>query len=213
MRRSAVLEWIVCLVFGCLVPAPAAEPIPPEVSRIISVIGPSSVAHACPISPNLALTAGHVVRRENLAGKADLRFYRAENGEWAGYVNPKFASSYEDAGFLEAETPFPSWYEFALRPAFPGERLWWIGYDWSKKSRAFQRRVFSGRVINVIAGSIILDVPTPPGSSGSCVLDASGKVIGTIAWGHSQEDDSQVAVAVGMWAPWFTGKTPTPVKE
>ena len=203
-----MLEWIVCLVFGCLAPAPAAEQIPPDVSRIISVIGPGSVAHACPISPNLALTAGHVVRDVEPGGGSTTHAYRAENGEWAGFVDPAMASDYEDAGFLRAETPFPSWYTFALRPALPGERLWWLGYDWSKKSRAFQRRVFSGRVINVIAGSIILDVPTPPGSSGSCVLDSSGKVIGTIAWSHEQEDSSQVAVAVGMWAPWFNGKTP-----
>lgn len=203
-----MLEWLVCFVFGCLVPAPAAEPIPPDVSRIISVVGPRSMAHACPVAPDLALTAGHVAQEDRVIGPAVPKSYRAESAVWAGYLDAAMASSYEDAGFLRVDkdsAAFPSWYEFQLAPPLPGERLWWIGFDWSKRSRAFERRLFSGRVLRIVAGNIILDTSTPGGSSGSCVLNSAGRVVGTISWNKPLDDDSGVGVAVGMWPPWFTG--------
>lgn len=216
-----MMEWfLACVLLGCcLVPAApvavASEPDAPDLSKVVAVVGQSSVAHACPIGPELLLTAAHVVQDKGLVG-AEAKAYRAENAEWAGFVDAEMASDYEDAGFLRADTRLPSWYEFALAPPKVGERLWWVGYDWRKREQAFQRRVFSGRVVTLVAGNIVFDTETPNGSSGSCVLNAAGQVVGVISWGKSMEDTKDAAVAVGMWPPWFTGvkkRAPEPVAE
>lgn len=205
-----MFEWFVCLVFGCLLPNPAlADPAPPpEVLRIISVVGQSTMGHACPVMDGLAITAGHVAISQRLFGDPAQNAYRGESTDWKGYLTAKFASDYEDAGFLASESPFPYQFKFAMRPALVGERLWWVGFDWRKKGQAGARRVFSGKVVSTPAGAIFFDVPTDPGSSGSCVLDADGKIVGVIAWAMGLQDQNSAAVAVGLWAPWF--KVPQP---
>lgn len=206
-----MIEWfvcLVCLVFSCLVLNPAiADPEPPAaLARIVSVIGTSSAGHACPVTPELAITAGHVVESHRAFGPPDRQAYRGESSEWAGFLDPEFASGYEDAGFLRAvDRPFPTVFEFALRAPVPGERLWWVGYDWRKQKNAGVRRVFSGRVVAIVAGSIFFDAPTDPGSSGSCVLNSEGKIVAVTAWAMGLQDETRTAVAVGLWAPWFSG--------
>lgn len=187
---------------------PAAEAPAPDMSRIISVMGPSSVAHACPVTADLAVTAGHVAQTRNPFGAHHLMAYRGQAENWVGFLDAEFASDYEDGGTLRRDSdsePFPAPYEFALREPAVGERLWWMGFDWRKGKAAFARRVFSGKVQRTVAGNIIMDTATPGGSSGSCVLDASGKVVGVIAWGWDTEDGQEVAVVTGFWPPYFRG--------
>jgi V8-like Glu-specific endopeptidase len=165
------------------------------------------MGHACPVTINSAMTAGHVTADTLESGEQVKHYYRGESGSWEGFLDWKLTSTYEDAGVLareESSAPFVP-YELALRRPAVGEQLWWMGYDWRTGPAALDRRIFTGKVQSVRAGSIVLDVPTPQGSSGSCVLDSSGKVVGVISWGIEQADGKEVAIAVGLFPPYFNG--------
>jgi V8-like Glu-specific endopeptidase len=198
---SFFLPWIV--------PARAEAPVPaPDLGRVVAVIGPRSSAQGCPVGPREAITAGHVAAATNALGQARLQAYRGENSEWAGYLEAQMASDYEDAGLLrvaEGHPDFPSWYTVAGKAPALGERLWWVGYDWRKQKTAYQPQVFSAKVVTIRAGNIVLDTQAIPGSSGSCVLNAQGQVVGLLVWGHEMNDARGTAVVVGLWPPWFNG--------
>lgn len=195
----------------------------PDTSRIVALVN-GSMAHACPIGPEYALTARHVVLHETVFGSKPVA-YRGSNVEWASYLEHDFASDFEDAGMLKASrTPFPSWYRMATQAPQPGDRLWWVGFDWRKPSVAFAERVFSGKVLRIVAGIVIVDEPTPSGSSGSCVLNAAGEVVGIVSFRMETDNGQEVAGIVGLWAPWFrppsttappvpSAKTPEPTPQ
>lgn len=212
MRGRSMFDFFsiwVALVLFFTPPVNADKiPDPPDASRILSLIGPDSMGSACPISPDTAFTAGHVSGSTNAFGVSGSNNYRAENGAgWSGFVEAAHTSAWEDAGALRpSDSPPFDPLELAYRKPEPGERVYWIGFDWRTRKRAFERRLFTGKVQRVIAGSIILDTPTTPGSSGSCLLDQSGKVVGVIVWTVGLDDQSEVAVAVGLFPPYLSKK-------
>jgi V8-like Glu-specific endopeptidase len=201
------LSLLLCPVYAGPKEQKQPEQPAPDLSRIVALVGPSNMGHGCPVSATDALTAGHVAGTWR-GGVQAPQSYRGENSEWAGYLDAVLASTYEDAGVLRVDkdgVTFPSWYTLALRAPAIGERLWWVGFDWRKGKTAYQTQVFTAKVVTIKAGSIVLDTQAVEGSSGSCVLNAQGQVVGLLVWGHQMNDTHNMAVAVGLWPPWFNG--------
>jgi S1-C subfamily serine protease len=104
---------------------------------------------------------------------------------------------------------FTQWYPIATSPPQVGEQLWAKGLDWRDKKRAYQPRIFTGKVLRVTAGNIILDAEVAQGTSGSGLLNVKGEVVGVVVWGKEMEDGKSVTVAIGVWGFVPEGLTKT----
>jgi V8-like Glu-specific endopeptidase len=189
----------------------AGEPVP-DTTKVIALSGRFSMAQACPVSPYLALTAGHVVDPSPFNMGVSLLPYMGQSAVWQGIIQGLRTYWTMDLAWAFPDTDFPSWYELGSEPK-AGERLWWVGYDWRNAKRGFERRLFSGEVTRSVAGTLFIDAETYPGSSGSCVLNAEGKVVGIISAVTGMESQEPVVMVVGVWAPWFKLPTDEEVKE
>lgn len=180
-------------------PTPSPEPTPlidqPDLSRILPVIGRDSMAHVCPVTPALALTSRHVVLDDH-DNPYDLSFSRP-NGQVSS-VTPYRIATYADLASVVSRIDMDPYPRAALAP-LPGERLWWKGYDFRLNPNLFVPRIFTGRVLRVVAGHVILDTTTVPGTSGSCLLNARGEVVAVVAWNVRTEDSNSATVGPGTW--------------
>lgn len=174
----------------------------PDTSKIVALSGRMSMAQACPVAPWLAISNDHVFDLRPF-DNFPLIPYRGQSDVWMGVVRGIMTSWEADIAFGVPTTDFPSWYEIATEGPQPGERLWWVGYDWRNGSRGFGRRVFSGEVTRTVAGSIFIEAEAFPGSSGSCVLNADGRVVGILTGVATMDNANAVTVVVGIWPPWL----------
>jgi hypothetical protein len=188
------------------VSAPRPEPMPgrgaaaPDTRGILNLIGRWSVAHACPVSPLLALTAAHVAERDEASGHKGLVPYHFSNGYGeSGYLSDGAAAIGEDLGTLTPGAPLVYYYKIAAMPPGAGDKLWLLAYDWRKTKSAFADRVIEAETLRIQADHIIYRGAGPLGSSGSCVLNAAGEVVGINVAGVVLEDHGAVGIAVGVW--------------
>lgn len=174
-----------------------------DVSGILHLQGKYAGGSACPISPTLALTSGHVVQ---VAGRDGFQgyTYSADNGD-EGFLQPPDNAlfAFSDIAIL---LPFPNGKRFskfyglaAERPSV-GDEVIIFGYDWRDKKRAYATRVWTTKIIRIQARTLVLEDHATPGSSGSCVITTKdGKVVG-INRGYTELDNRElVEVAVGVW--------------
>jgi V8-like Glu-specific endopeptidase len=175
----------------------------PDTSHILRTIGRYGMAHACPVLPQVAVTAAHVIapNQNDPSFITRLRF-DAPDGV-TGLVVPAATSDASDLAIVQLSKPAHP-YPLATAAPSPGETLYWLAYDYSGRKRALRPEVYSGKVLRVIAGNITIDETTPSGSSGSCVLNGRGEVVGIVSWGVGVGQTDQVTLAVGVFPPWFT---------
>jgi len=53
--------------------------------------------------------------------------------------------------------------------------------------------------LRTIADNLILDENSKPGSSGGCVLNDKGEIVGIVAWGRQMPDGGVIGITVGVW--------------
>lgn len=197
-------------------PSPSPTPIPiamPDLSRILHLNGRFDFAHACPISPALALTNNHVQDAffDNPAVGFLAHGFTSDLNPNQAVLLPINALRYTDLGLgiTSVDVPF-----YHISPTAPvvGEQLWWIGYDWRTGADMLKTRPFTGQVERIRAGVIVIAATTVPGTSGSCILDARGQVVGIIAWSMSAEDGVDVTLGVGVWDP-MPGLIPANIED
>lgn len=183
-----------------------AAPTVPNTDAILSVIGRFNMAHACPIAADLALTNAHVTDLRPFDPSVPLYGgrYSSPNAQ-TGWLRPVSVRTFEDLATVAPYAPFKEWYPVASAEPEPGSEVWWVAYNRKNRGSALKRQVFHARVVAVAAGHVALDETTPPGSSGSCVLDVAGRVVGVIAFGEPQYDGSEATVIVGVWGDWLAG--------
>lgn len=197
-------SWVTCALFGLLCAAdPVMAETPPDTSAIISVIGRFSMAHACPVGPDLVLTNSHVLDARPFDASAPLSWYRFSVGNQSGVFEPLVVSRSEDLGAGLTRTVL-RYYPISSRVPQVGERLWWVGYDWTSRNKMFQEKLFTGKVLRVVAGNVVIDQETPEGSSGSCILNAAGEAVAVVAWGVGGNNQA-VTVGVGLYGDWVKG--------
>lgn len=189
-----------------LAPVPASAPAPeavPDVSRIMHVLGADAVGHACPVAPDRAITAAHVVLERPDSNPAPLRWGQT-NAEMNTALVPLRRNPRDDIMLLEVlPAPVP-YYPIAATAPQVGERLWWVAYDWRDAARAFAPRVLEGRVTRIVAGHLIMDVTSFEGSSGSCALNSRGEVVALVEFGKGlDKPGDEVAGLVGVWGDWI----------
>jgi S1-C subfamily serine protease len=203
------LLFLAVSVFWIRQPVPEA-PVPPgpDTSMMVRVFTQAGMGHACPVSTNLAITNAHVIdgdgSPEDAATTPVGGRYQSLRGMDGTFATISVSPVSDLAIILtnRADPPL-SYYSLAKTPPKIGERLWWVAYDWNRQ-RAFSPKLLSGVVKQVIAGHIIIDAKTPEGSSGGCMLNRQGEVVGITTFGiEFSDDEGGVAGAVGLWGKWF----------
>ena len=180
---------------------------------VVSLMGERSMAQACPIAPDLALTNGHVVKDQSwLDGSVSIAPYIWEGSGQTGIVGAPGTTRWDTFRDLAYVTPykgtFPRWYQIAKDAPKPGDHLRFIGWDFRKRRDAFAPRTFDATVIRVRNGHVIFYPPGVPGTSGSCVLNDRGEVVAVQAFGQPLEDKTTVDGAVGVWGDLLALGTP-----
>jgi hypothetical protein len=161
------------------------------------------IAHACAVDGQL-VTNRHVIDpRLQFDGAVSLsvRFSTPQGEE--GWARTGWRSTSEDLAFLIPETPLTYYAPRAASAPKQGDHVRWVGYSWKSRTRAFERKEFGGRVSQITAGHIIVEEPTSQGTSGGCVYDAVGDVVGIISSQVPTEDNSAATVVVSLYGKWF----------
>lgn len=176
----------------------------PDTSGILRFVGRFNLAHGCPVG-DVVLTAAHVIDPRPFEPDVPLLPYRYSDGAGnAGVVAPVSTERCADLGVMAVRPgsvvrPYP---RAAAEPR-PGDRVWYVGYDWSGKKRAFAEKVYHAEVIRVVAGHLVLDEAGDVGSSGSCVLNQAGEVVAINTWGRQVGMGDEVEGVVGIWGDWL----------
>lgn len=168
----------------------------PDLSGVLSLMGRESMAHACPISATQALTNVHVVQ--------DAPYIWEAAGHYGllGAEATTIRDRFRDLAVVEAwHTQFPRWYVVSQTPPQVGDYVYFLGFDFTKKDKAFAPRAFKARILRIRNAHLILTPPGVPGTSGSCVLNEQGEVVAINQGGKELDDKTVVGVAVGVWAP------------
>jgi hypothetical protein len=175
----------------------------PDLSGTMAVIGRFGSGHACPIGPGLVLTAGHIADPYPLYSSVPFQHYRFSDSRGnEGHLSPAGVMSDGDVAVMVPSLQLARWYDRAPAAPRPGDRLWLVEFDWGGEEEAYAEKPVPVRVVRVTAGNVVFRPTAASGSSGSCVLDAAGRLVAIQAWGREVKG-SEVGVAVGVWGEWI----------
>lgn len=167
--------------------------------NVLRLIGKDNAAHACPISEKEALTNAHVARRVRVGGEIEWLSYMWSVGPITGFLRSVREDEFRDLALLQTAGPvFPAWYQVAAESPSVGDKVFLLGYDWSKAKKAMADDEIEAKVTRIVAGHIQFVPSGVGGSSGSCLLNERGEVVG-INEGSWPTDDGIGGMAVGVW--------------
>ncbi len=189
-------------------PTPTPTPVPPVYvvqhpprHSVLFVIGADSLAHGCPITTptgDYVLSSRHVVMNEKKDRLMGARW--GEQGGASGELFPIAISDRADIGmfgFVDEKRPSVMHHLSESAPG-EGEVLWMFGYNWA----TFSEKPLALATVRVLAGHIVGNNSAGPGSSGSCLLDERGDVVGVNSWQVSGEGGENLSLGPAVFGPW-----------
>lgn len=151
------------------------------------------MGHACPISATRALTSAHVVDPRPFDKDVPLTPLRwSDRLGNAGEATPKGVIADSDLALLDGN--FPVVFPLATKAPAEGDKVRMVKFGWRFKFEELQ-----ARVVRMVGGMIVFDKDSEGGSSGGCVLNEAGEVVGVVAWGVP--DEAGLAVDVTRYSP------------
>lgn len=182
---------------------------PPAVEALtrgtIRLVGRHSAGHACVISPRLALTNGHIVDPRPFDKEVPLLPYLFSDDDGGEGVVTPIPDRLEQSRDLAAVEPMREEDEFkhylpvAKERPKPGDRIWLLGYSWDSKKTAMADDPIEAKVTRIVALHINFYPSGVGGSSGSCVVNDAGEVVGINEGGWPTDDSGMAGSAVGVW--------------
>lgn len=168
------------------------------------MMGRFGAGHACPVAADEALTAAHVVDLEPLDPRLPLSPPRWEDflGN-SGHVVMMQLLKDADVAIFRPDRDFKGFYPIAKTSPGVGDELHVTGYDLRGQNQYYGIREWDLKVIRLVAGHLILKPAVDFGTSGSCVLNDRGEVVGIVSWINKGPFlGSGVTGAVGVWGEW-----------
>ena len=198
MRRVLIVFFVLLLPAAVI-----ASDKGPDLNGVLRVAGRFAWGHACPTSPITAVTAGHVV---------DLRPFDRDVSPYAlmwsaagktGSLYPVKQDWYRDLAYLVPSDgeEFPVWFKQAEHAPAAADKLYILGYDWSERKKLMDDKRYEVTAVRIVAGHLFYSESSKPGSSGGCVLNADGEIVGIVEGSFSSERESSglIGFAVAFW--------------
>lgn len=182
----------ITLAIGLMLSAPLAPGAPLQLFWI------DGVGQGCPIASEYALTARHVALRTYPDGHEEARALVWSAHDRAGSARAIAWDARRDLALLQLSGATLDFYPISAAQPSVGTSVRIFGYD---IGRGFRSRTDRARVLNVLAGHLVLSESGGPGYSGSCVLTASDEIVGVVQW-IACEEGRCVTVASAVWPPW-----------
>lgn len=142
-------------------------------------IGGQGSGQVCPVGPNTALTARHVAFEKVGLFPNELA---PVLGRWAdvgqlegGVITGRTFILSLDIARATSDNPFPFFYEVSGTLPKIGDVVYIDGYDWNKAGKPVHMKV---KIVGIAPGVMYTDKTPGPGSSGSCVFNEAGQVVG-----------------------------------
>jgi hypothetical protein len=195
------VTWIV--VFFLAIPAALTSDDAPDMYGNIALKGRFASAHACAVSPNWALTAGHVLDPRPFNKEVALLAYRFEAyGGESGLAMPQSIYTSSDLGWLRLNVPVARYYKMATERPEIDDKVYFVVYK-LKRNVFHQPKLRDAKIVNISAGHIFTKGDDPePGSSGGCLLNRAGELIGIVTSRYTGNSGNFVGGHVGVYGKW-----------
>lgn len=205
--RLALLIFAV-MAFGCGGKQISAVPEShPDFSAALRIVGRFGIGGACPIGAHEVVTAAHMGDLRPFDNSVGLFPYPFSSALGEGIIVPVRVRSLADLALYESVEPLTAWYSRAKLAPRLGETLWWQEYDFDSRDHAFDAEVKKSKVVNVLAGHIILREELEGGASGSCVLNSIGEAVGVVAFGKELRNlAGEVGGVPAIYGDWLAGQ-------
>ena len=198
MKKLMLLVLLFVLGAGCSKPSPQAPEglpgIPLEIDPTLAIQGANGQGgHACPVN-DYVITADHV-----LWDKERRTYTQATYSD--GYGANGVAMVIGGYGAVDLVILEILGDDVIYLPSGVGrinEKVYWFEYDFRSQKNALRARRRFAHILREVAGHYILDEMPVGGSSGSCLLNSEGQVIGMIVAGWETDDGLGVGSAIKL---------------
>ncbi len=204
LTRGRLVLVLALLLTGCALhhgpSSPSAST--PDLGAVLRLSTRFGLAHACPISANAALTSAHVVDPKPLDPESPLihAMWSDGHGRSGLALSLRLVAARDLAKLVPPQNEgFPAFYPLALKAPAVGSRVHYLAYDWRTGSKGGADREVHTTVLRVVAETVFYREAATAGSSGGCLLNDAGEIVGVIDAAYPTEDHGAVGTAVAAW--------------